>query len=223
MPSWSQNNYKSYGLFVFVTHLLLKALLSSSCWKPIIPHLFFPMFSSLIFLSALLFSAVTASPLEARSMCHPNFEGAILTVFNIGTLPAWSFNWSSNPIAGSPVIAYTTPSRWYFQQNDDYDPTYTIKNVDNLLLDVELYGGKLIMDNVDWSGSNVDQKWKVECASCATNIAQQTGVVADGCNISPASPSVNELCVGHTGYESQLSLFACPSDGYGEFHFSVSD
>ncbi|SJL16437.1 uncharacterized protein ARMOST_19961 [Armillaria ostoyae] len=181
------------------------------------------MFSSLIFLSALLFSATTASPLEARSMCHPDFEGAILTVSNYGTIPAWSFKWSSNPAVGSPVIASTSPSRWYFQQNGDSDPTYVVKNVNDLLFAVELDGGKLIMDNVDWSGSNVNQKWKVECASCATDIAQQTGVVASGCNISPASPSANGLCVGHTGYGSQLSLVACPSQEYGNFYFSVSD
>ncbi|KAK0476370.1 hypothetical protein IW261DRAFT_1421681 [Armillaria novae-zelandiae] len=154
-------------------------------------------------------------------MCYPDFEGAILTVSNYGTIPAWSFKWSSNPAVGSPVIANTSPSRWYFQQTGDYDPpTYTIKNVDNLLLDVELSGGKLTMDNVRLVG---DQKWKVECASCATDITQQTGVVAEGCNISPASPSANGLCVGHTGYGSQLSLVACPYEEYGNFYFSVSD
>ncbi|PBK94500.1 hypothetical protein ARMGADRAFT_1011949 [Armillaria gallica] len=182
------------------------------------------MFSSVIFLSALIFSVATASPLEVRSTCHPDFEGAILTVANYGTIPAWSFKWSSDPTVGSPVIADNSPSKWSLQQNGDYDPpTYTVKNVDNLLLAVELDGGKLIMDNVDWSGSNVDQKWKVECASCATDIAHQTGVVASGCNISPASPSANGLCVGHTGFRSQLSLVACPSGEYGSFYFSVSD
>lgn len=94
--------------------------------------------------------------------------------------------------------------------------------MDNLLFAVELDGGKLIMDNVDWSGSNVDQKWKVECASCTTDVAQETGVVAEGCNISPTSPSANELCVGHTGYGSQLSLVTCPSE-YGNFYFTVPD
>lgn len=86
------------------------------------------MFSSAIFLSAFVFSVATASPLEARSTCHPDFEGAILTVANYGTIPAWSFKWSFNPAVGSPVIANTSPSRWYFQQNGDYDPpTYTAK------------------------------------------------------------------------------------------------
>ncbi|KAK0215227.1 hypothetical protein EDD85DRAFT_871736 [Armillaria nabsnona] len=177
------------------------------------------MLTSVAFLSALLFSAATASPLEARSTCHPNFEGAILTVFSYADRPYWTNKWSSNPAVGSPVIASNSPSRWYFQQNGDSDPTYTVKNVDNLLFDVELDGDVLVMDNVDWSGSNVNQKWKVECVSCATDIAQQTGTVAWGCNIAPASPSANGLCVRDTGLGSQLSLTACPS--YGNFYFSV--
>ncbi|KAK0184322.1 hypothetical protein F5146DRAFT_1006593 [Armillaria mellea] len=177
------------------------------------------MFSALISLSALLFSASTASPLKARSMCHPDFEGAILTVSKYDSIPAWSFKWLSNPAVASPVIANTSPSRWYSQQNGDSDHSYTIRNVGNLLLAVELDGGKLIMDNVDWPGNNVNQKWNVECASCATDIAQQTGVVASGCTISPNSPSANELCVGHTGYGTQLSLVACPSQEYGNFLF----
>ncbi|KAK0184324.1 hypothetical protein F5146DRAFT_246232 [Armillaria mellea] len=176
------------------------------------------MFSSII-LSALLFTVATASPLVPRSICHPVFDNfAILTVSENTGKPYGRFSWTSNPAVGSPVVASTSPSRWYIQQNGDYDPTtYTIKNVDNLLFDVELKDGVLVMDNIDWSGSNVNQKWKIECASCPTD--SQTGVVASGCNISPASPSVNGLCARQTGLGSQLSLVACPS--YGNFYFSV--
>ncbi|KAK0200195.1 hypothetical protein DFS33DRAFT_1359571 [Desarmillaria ectypa] len=179
------------------------------------------MFSSVIFLSALLFSIATASPLEARSTCHPNFEGAILTVSTYIGKHYASIKWSSYPDVGSPVIVTHSPSKWYVQQNGDYDPTYTIKNVDNLNFAVELDGGKLIMDNIDWSGSNVNQKWKIECASCDTNISQQKGIVASGCTISPASPSSNGLCVRHTGVDTQLVVDACPIEVSGPFYFSV--
>ncbi|PBK67964.1 hypothetical protein ARMSODRAFT_976252 [Armillaria solidipes] len=179
------------------------------------------MFSSVIFLSALIFSVATASPLEARSTCHPDFEGAILTVSNYGTIPAWSFKWSSNQPSVHPSLLILRLRGGTSSRTAITIPPPTLSN--NLLFSVELDSGKLIMDNVDWSDSNVDQKWKVECASCATDIAHQTGVVASGCNISPASPSADGLCVGHTGFGSQLSLVACPSGGYGNFYFSVSD
>ncbi|KAK0431577.1 hypothetical protein EV421DRAFT_2041208 [Armillaria borealis] len=179
------------------------------------------MFSSII-LPVLLFTAATASPLVPRSTCHPVFENfAILTVSEYTGRPYGRFSWSSNPAVGSPVVASTSPSRWYVQQNGDYDPpTYTIKNVDNLLFDVELDGGVLVMDNIDWSGSNVNQKWKIECASCPTE--GQTGVVAWGCNISPASSSANGLCVRQTGLGSQYDLAPCSSFG-GSFYFSVEE
>lgn len=183
-------------------------------------HLLFfdPMLSSII-LSALLFTAATASPLVPRSTCHPVFDNfATLTVFANTGKPYGRLSWSSNPAVGSPVVVNTSPSRWYVQQNGDYDPpTYTIKNVDNLLFDVELKDGVLVMDSIDWSGSNVNQKWKIDCAQCPTQ--GQTDIVALGCKISPASPSANGLCVRQTGLGSQLSLAACPS--YGDFFFSV--
>ncbi|KAK0213439.1 hypothetical protein DFS33DRAFT_1289302 [Desarmillaria ectypa] len=180
------------------------------------------MFSSIILLSALLFSTATASPLEARSTCHPNFEGAILTVFAYVGRPFGTLSWSSNAAAGEPVYTSASPSRWYVQQNGDYNPTYTIKNVDNLNVAVELNGTQLIMDNIDWSGSNVNQKWKIECSSCATDISHQTGVVASGCVISSAAPNTDGLCVWRAGYWRQLDLTDCPSLVYGNMYFSVS-
>ncbi|KAK0200189.1 hypothetical protein DFS33DRAFT_1456512 [Desarmillaria ectypa] len=179
------------------------------------------MISSIIFFAALLFSAATASPLEARSTCHPNFEGADLTMWTFVGRPYGTLSWASNAAAGSPVISSTLPSRWLVQQNGDYDPTYTIKNVDNLNVAVELNGTELIMNNIDWSGSNVNQKWKIECSTCATDISHQTGTVAWGCMISSAAPNTSGLCVWLTGPGRQLDLTACPSQGNGPFRFSV--
>ncbi|KAK0443686.1 uncharacterized protein EV420DRAFT_1649147 [Desarmillaria tabescens] len=180
------------------------------------------MFSSIIFFSSLLFTAATAAPLEARSTCNPDFEGAILTVSSYTGKPYGRLSWSSNPAVGAPVVASTAASRWYVQQNGDYNPaTYTFKNIDNLLFDVELKDEGLIMDNIDWSGANVNQKWKVECGSCATDIAHQLGIVASGCTISPAAPSASGKCVTQNGFGQQLDLVACPAGGLGNFYFSV--
>ncbi|KAK0213438.1 hypothetical protein DFS33DRAFT_1377927 [Desarmillaria ectypa] len=184
------------------------------------------MFFSIIFLSALLFSTVTASPLEARSTCHPNFEDVTLIVSTHVITPYLStLYWLNNyAAAGEPVT--TVPggyySRWYVQQNGDYDPTYTIKNVNNLNFAVELNGTQVIMDNIDWSGSNVNQKWKIECSTCPTDISHQTGVVASGCIISSAAPSASGLCIWEAGWYRHLDLTECPSNVYGNYYFSVS-
>ncbi|KAK0213428.1 hypothetical protein DFS33DRAFT_1377916 [Desarmillaria ectypa] len=184
------------------------------------------MFSSIIFFSALLFSTATASPLEARSTCHPNFEGATLLVSTNVISPYYStLSWVNNNAAASePVITSPSPfpTKWYVQQNGDYDSTYTIKNFYNLNIAVELNGTQVIMDNIDWSGSNVNQKWKIECSACPTDISHQTGVVASGCIISSAAPSTSGLCIWMSGWNRHLDLTECPGNVNGNYYFSVS-
>ncbi|KAK0481236.1 hypothetical protein IW261DRAFT_1065114 [Armillaria novae-zelandiae] len=170
-----------------------------------------------LFFSALLLTAATASPLTARGTCNPNFEGASLTVSDYSGAPITALSWAANPAAGAPVVAGTSPSKFFFQQNGDADVTYTIKTVANNNFAVELDGKVLIMDNVDPSGSDVNQKWKVECTTCATNISQQKGVVASGCTISSANSDTSGLCVQENGPGSQLKLAACSQ----QFDFSV--
>ncbi|KAK0214420.1 hypothetical protein IW262DRAFT_271582 [Armillaria fumosa] len=170
-----------------------------------------------LFFSALLLTAATASPLTARGTCNPNFEGAPLTVSDYSGVRITALSWSANPAAGAPVVASVSPSKFFFQQNGDPDVTYTIKTVANNNFAVELDGKVLIMDNVDPSGSNVNQKWTVECTTCATNISQKTGVVASGCTISSANTGTSGLCVQDNGVGGQLDLAACSQ----QFEFSV--
>ncbi|KAK0501988.1 hypothetical protein EDD18DRAFT_1100483 [Armillaria luteobubalina] len=170
-----------------------------------------------LFFSALLLTAATASPLTARGTCNPNFEGAALTVFLHSGAPITALAWSANPAAGAPVIGSPSASKFFFQQNGDADVTYSIKTVANNNFAVELDGKVLIMDNVDASGSNVNQKWKVECTTCATNISQQKGVVASGCTISSANTDTKDLCVQENGLGGQLDLATCSQ----QFDFSV--
>ncbi|PBK94504.1 hypothetical protein ARMGADRAFT_1164637 [Armillaria gallica] len=176
-----------------------------------------PSSKNMLFFSALLLTAATASPLTARSTCNPNFEGASLTVSGYSGVPYGVVSWSANPATGAPVVASTSPSKFFFQQNGDPDVTYTIKTVANNNFAVELDGGGLVMDSVDWSGSNVNQTWKVECTTCATNISQQRGVVASGCIISSANTDTSGFCVRATRPGRQLDLAVCSQ----QFDFSV--
>ncbi|KAK0200172.1 hypothetical protein DFS33DRAFT_128933 [Desarmillaria ectypa] len=167
----------------------------------------------LFFFSALFFTAATASPLAARGNCHPNFEGAALTV----STPSSALSWSANPAVGAPVIASSSSSKFFFQQNGSPVVSYTVKTVANNNFAVELNGGALSMDNVDWSGSNVNQKWMVDCSVCATDISQKKGVVASGCSI---TSNTNGLCVtAKPG--AQLTLASCSTVGDQQFDFSV--
>ncbi|KAK0443690.1 uncharacterized protein EV420DRAFT_1768539 [Desarmillaria tabescens] len=186
------------------------------------------MYSSTILLISALFSAATASPLTARSICHPNFEGAALTVTGYSAYGATS--WAATPVVGAvtPVVGElangsTAPSKFFFQQNgDDPDVTYTVKTVANVNFAVELTAtGGVVTHNVDWSGSNVNQKWRVECTTCATDISQKQGVVASGCAISSAFPATNGFCVRMSRPGRELELAICPSEGNGNFYFSV--
>ncbi len=86
-----------------------------------------PSSTILLFFSALFLTAATASPLTTRSTCHPNFEGASLTVSGDSGAPYGVLSWSANPALGAPVVASTSPSKFFFQQNGDPDVTYTIK------------------------------------------------------------------------------------------------
>ncbi|KAK0200197.1 hypothetical protein DFS33DRAFT_1277680 [Desarmillaria ectypa] len=169
-----------------------------------------------LFFSALFFTAATTSPLGAQSTCHPNFEGAILTVSAYSGVSYGTLSWETNPAVGSPVVASTSPSRFLFQQNGDYDPAYTIKTVDNLFA-IERNGGGLVVNNVDWN-----QKWTVECTTCATNISQQKGVVASGCTIASADPITDGFCVRESRPGRQVDLAICPGPGNGNIVFSVS-
>ncbi|KAK0215238.1 hypothetical protein EDD85DRAFT_1030013 [Armillaria nabsnona] len=177
------------------------------------------MFSSIIFFSALFFFVATALPLTTWSTCHPDFEGAAVAVSVFFGRPYPPVSWSVNPAVGSPVIGSTSSSKFLFQQNGDYDPTYTIKHatVNNLTLAVELNGGGLATDYVDWSGSDVNQKWKVECVTCITNISQQQGVVASGCTIASDNTDTGGFCVGEITPGRQLELAVCNQ----QFVFSV--
>ncbi|KAK0215221.1 hypothetical protein EDD85DRAFT_497384 [Armillaria nabsnona] len=173
--------------------------------------------STILFFSALF---ITAAPLAARGSCTPNFEGAALTV-------VWNWNntlsWSASPAVGAPLIASTLPSKFFFQQNgDDPDVTYTIKTVNNVNFAAECDGQRFFIDNVDWSGTNENQKWRVSCSTCATNISQQKGVVASKCRITSKTDS---LCVMAGAGPGPLALYYCMAyGGHGanvDFDFSV--
>ncbi|PBK94495.1 hypothetical protein ARMGADRAFT_1164629 [Armillaria gallica] len=171
--------------------------------------------STILFFSAFFFAA---APLAVCGWCTPNFEGAALTVVWNHTL-----SWSANPAVGAPIIASTLPSKFFFQQNgDDPDVTYTIKTADNVNFAAEYDGQKFFIDNVDWSGTNENQKWKVICSTCATNISQQKGVVASYCQITSKTDS---LCVTEGAGPGPLTVYYCVDHGghgqYLWFDFSV--
>ncbi|PBK67968.1 hypothetical protein ARMSODRAFT_976257 [Armillaria solidipes] len=180
--------------------------------------------STILFFSALFF---TAAPLAARGWCTPNFEGAAVTVVWNNTL-----SWSASPAVGAPIIASTLPSKFFFQQNgDDPDVTYTInlsdenfhRTVDNVNFAAEYDGQRFFIDNVDWSGTNENQKWRVLCSTCATDISQQKGIVASNCQITSKTDS---LCVTEETGPGPLTLYYCVSHGghgqYLEFDFSTN-
>ncbi|SJL16432.1 uncharacterized protein ARMOST_19956 [Armillaria ostoyae] len=176
-----------------------------------------PSSMNLLFFSALFLTAATASPLSARGTCSPNFEGASLTVSSYSGAANGVLSWSANPVAGAPVVASTSPSKFFFQQNGDTDVTYTIKTAADDNFAVELNDYVLVMNGVDWSGSNVNQKWIVECTTCATNISQQKGVVASGCAIFPDNTDHIGYSVREGGPGGQLTLAVYNQ----QFDFSV--
>ncbi|KAK0200192.1 hypothetical protein DFS33DRAFT_1359509 [Desarmillaria ectypa] len=160
----------------------------------------------------------TAAPLAASGWCTPNFEDTAVTVVWNGTL-----SWSANPAIGAPIVSSTSPSEFFFQQNgDDPDVTYTVKTAANVNFAVEYDGQRMFMDNVDWSGSNVNQKWKVICSACATDISQQKGVVASRCEI---TSKTDGWCVTEGTEPGPLTLYYCVDHGghgpYLYFDFSV--
>ncbi|PBK68035.1 hypothetical protein ARMSODRAFT_1020064 [Armillaria solidipes] len=173
--------------------------------------------SILFFISALFFTAATASPLAARGGvtpgCHPNFEGAALTL----TTPSGANSWSAKPAVGAPVISGSSPSKFFFQQNGNPVVSYTVKTVENNNFAVELNGGALSMANVDWSGSNANQKWMVDCSTCSTGISGKKGVVASSCSI---TSNTNGLCVTNKP-GAQLTLASCNDSADQKFDFSV--
>ncbi|KAK0184350.1 hypothetical protein F5146DRAFT_1075337 [Armillaria mellea] len=125
--------------------------------------------SILFFISALFFTAASASPLAARGVtpgCHPNFEGAALTV----TTPSGANSWSAKPAVGAPVITGPSPSKFFFQQNGNPVVSYTVKTVENNNFAVQL------------NGSNANQKWMVDCSTCATGISGKKGLTLASCN-----------------------------------------
>ncbi|KAK0184319.1 hypothetical protein F5146DRAFT_246098 [Armillaria mellea] len=176
-----------------------------------------PSSTSLLFFSALLLTAATALPLSARGTCNPNFEGASLTVSSYSDVANEVLSWSANPVAGAPVVASTSPSKFFFQQDGDTNVTYTIKTAANVNFAVELKDLALVMNSVDPSGGDVNQEWVVECTSCATNISQQKGVVASGCLIFPANSGHIGYSVRESGPGDQLTLAVYTQ----EFDFSV--
>ncbi|KAK0501974.1 hypothetical protein EDD18DRAFT_1458346 [Armillaria luteobubalina] len=167
------------------------------------------MYSSTIFLFSALF--LTAAPLAARAgECNPNFEGAPLTV-------VWNdLSWSANPAVGAPIVAGTLSSKFFFQQNrDDTDVTYTIKTADNVNFAATYDGDKFFIDNVDWSGTNENQKWRVQCTTCATDISQQNGTVASNCQI---TTKIDSLCVTEGNEPGPLTLYYCVGHGgHGQY------
>ncbi|KAK0501914.1 hypothetical protein EDD18DRAFT_1346481 [Armillaria luteobubalina] len=172
--------------------------------------------SILFFISALFFTAATASPLAARGVtpgCHPNFEGAALTL----TTPSGANSWSAKPTVGAPVISGTSPSKFFFQQNGNPVVSYTVKTAENNNFAVQLNGAGLSMANVDPSGSNANQKWMVDCSTCATGISGKKGVVASGCSI---TSNTNGLCVTNQP-GAQLTLSSCNNSADQKFDFSV--
>ncbi|KAK0443711.1 uncharacterized protein EV420DRAFT_1723827 [Desarmillaria tabescens] len=139
----------------------------------------------ILFFSALFFAVM---PLSVRGWCHPNFEGAALTVVWNNTC-----SWSAEPAVGAPISASTLPSKFFFQQNgDDPDITYTIKTAANINFAAESNGERLFIDNADWSGNNENQKWRVLCGSCEMDISQKQGVVASYCQI---TSKTDDFCI----------------------------
>lgn len=171
------------------------------------------MSSKILFFSALLFTAATASPLAARGSCNPNFEGDALVVSTLNG----ALSWAANPAVGAPVIASTSASEFFFEQNGQPVVSYTAKTVANDNFAVELKGDVLIMDNFDAAGNDVDQQWMVDCRTCA-DISQKTGIVATECII---TSNTNGFCVtANPG--AQLTLSTCVSGQANQlFNFSV--
>ncbi|KAK0214213.1 hypothetical protein EDD85DRAFT_79056 [Armillaria nabsnona] len=138
-----------------------------------------------VFFSALFFTPATASPMATRELipgCHPNFAGSALTL----STASGSVSWSPKAVVGNPLSASTPPSKFFFQQNGFPIVDYTVlKTMESTNFALELNSGAPSIGNTDPSGSNVNQKWMVDCTFCMPNdISQEKNkVVAKGCSI----------------------------------------
>ncbi|KAK0476367.1 hypothetical protein IW261DRAFT_419985 [Armillaria novae-zelandiae] len=100
----SRNHYKSFRPFTFIPCQFFESLSSenSSC--------------ILRRSSSSLHSSSQQAPLAARGECNPNFEGVAVSVDWSDTL-----SWSTNATVGAPLVASTSPSKFFFQRNGDGD------------------------------------------------------------------------------------------------------
>ncbi|KAK0502019.1 hypothetical protein EDD18DRAFT_678564 [Armillaria luteobubalina] len=149
------------------------------------------------------------------SGCHPNFAGAALTLATSGPL-----YWSAQPIVSNPLTASSSPSKFFFQQNGFPTVSYTVKTVDNVNFALEAKGGAPLIENVDPSGSNQNQKWFVDCSPCSSaDISQTKGKVASGCKISSGSDT-NKQCITAKA-PGATTLAACDGSGAQLFDFTA--
>ncbi|PBK98024.1 hypothetical protein ARMGADRAFT_1026159 [Armillaria gallica] len=167
------------------------------------------MSSLTILFFALFLTAAIASPLAARDTppgCHPNSAGSALTLSTM----SGSVSWSAKAVVGNPLSASTSPLKFFFQQNGFPIVDYMVKTVESTNFALELNGGAPLIGNIDLSGSNVNQKWMVDCTFCTqNNISQEKNkVVAKRCSI---TSTTNMLCV--TSLNSPMTLVACTSSG----------
>ncbi|PBK98048.1 hypothetical protein ARMGADRAFT_1074922 [Armillaria gallica] len=152
---------------------------------------------TILFFFALFLTAAITSPLAVRDAppgCHPNF----------------AVSWSAKAVIGNPLSASTPPSKFFFQQNGFPIVDYMVKTMESTNLALELNGEAPLISNTDPSGSNVNQKWMVDCTFCTPNdiLQEKNKVIAKGCSI---TSTTDKLCV--MSLNSPMTLFACTSSG----------
>ncbi|THV05679.1 hypothetical protein K435DRAFT_960949 [Dendrothele bispora CBS 962.96] len=146
-------------------------------------------FSSFVALALLAATAVSGTPLEARqaTTCHPNAQGAGVSIVNTGNP---SLEWG---VASANVNARVISSSfrglaqpdWHVQQNGQSDPSYVIRDVNNNNLAVTFVNaGDIELQTASNSGNAGTQLWDITCGTCSPNALTGPGVaVGDACTI----------------------------------------
>ncbi|KAH8823184.1 hypothetical protein DL96DRAFT_1616877 [Flagelloscypha sp. PMI_526] len=155
-----------------------------------------------LFSAFLAFSVTLASPLQARTDCHPNFSGRSVSIYSADK----TLEWGQGTSQVGRALAYETPSSGHgefrAEFTGDTDSTYYIKAADIPANNLYLSQGP--RSNILAWADGPGPRHSITCSSCANADASSFhGVYASGCTIKTPSG----LCVKDT----------VPAGSVGEF------
>ncbi|KAH8831205.1 hypothetical protein DL96DRAFT_1586843 [Flagelloscypha sp. PMI_526] len=143
-----------------------------------------------LFPAFLAFTVAVATPLQARTDCHPNFSGRAVSIYSAdGTL-----EWGQGTAEVGRALAYQAPSsdhgEFKTEFTGDADSTYYIKAADIPANNLYLSQGPR-SNILAWTDSPTPRH-SITCSSCANADASTFhGVYASGCTIK----NPNGLCI----------------------------